>query len=62
MEKQINADKTTVVINSLIASARVEGYKPSEAIKKDLRDYMDGRVSIGELVERTKRKYAKVSG
>ncbi|MFA6076076.1 MAG: antitoxin VbhA family protein [Negativicutes bacterium] len=62
MKKERDVDKSDIMLNSIIASATFEGYVPSKTIKKDLRDYMDNRVSLGELIERTKKKYVKIPG
>jgi len=60
MNRLSEADRKNLIYDNTIASARFEGCEPDDTVKHDLRKYLDGKVSMIELIEQAKRKNAKM--
>jgi hypothetical protein len=46
-------------VSSAIASARIEGITLATRFKQNLADYIDGKKSMAQLIEETKKNYIK---
>ena len=46
-------------VSNAIASARIEGITLATQFKQNLADYIDGKKSIAQLIEESKKNYIK---
>lgn len=44
-------------VSNAVASARIEGIVPTKQLEQNLTDYISGKKSIAQILEKTKQRY-----